>query len=160
VPRDSIVAELTVDMIGRGEATDETGITKDEELRHGNPDFVEVIGARRLSTELGALIEGANADAKTGLHIDYSADADGHPDALYCRNDQASYAPYGIPVAFFTTGYHADYREVTDEPQYIRYQHMARIVELVSASAMRLANVDHRPVVDKPKPDPKARCTQ
>jgi len=160
VPRDSIVAELTVDMIGRGEATDETGITKDEELRHGNPDFVEVIGARRLSTELGTLIEAANAAARAPLHIDYFADVDGHPDALYCRNDQASYARYGIPVAFFTTGYHADYREVTDEPQYIRYQHMVRIVELVSASATRLANLDHRLVADGLKSDPKARCTQ
>jgi hypothetical protein len=149
VPRDSIVAELGVDLVGRGEASDEVGVTKGEEPLHGNPDYVAVIGARRLASELGPLIESANTDARLGLHIDYAADADGHPEALYCRTDQWSYARFGIPVAFFTTGYHADYREVTDEPQYIQYRHMARVVELVSASALKLANLDHRPVVDR-----------
>jgi Zn-dependent M28 family amino/carboxypeptidase len=159
VPRDSIVAELGVDMIGHGEATDEIGITMDEEPRHGNPDYVGLIGPHRLSAELGTLIEAANTEAGLGLRFDRAGDLEGHPDGLYCRNDLSSYARYGIPVAFFTTGFHVDFREVTDEPQYIRYQHMARIVRLVSASALKLANLDHRPALDRPKPDPKARCT-
>jgi hypothetical protein len=146
-------------MIGHGEATDEIGITMDEEPRHGNPDYIGLIGPHRLSAELGTLIEAANTEAGLGLRIDHAADVEGHPDGVYCRNDPSSYARYGIPVAFFTTGFHADYREVTDEPQYIRYQHMARIVRLVSASALKLANLDHRPALDRPKPDPKARCT-
>ena len=159
VPRDSIVAQLGVDMIGHGEATDETGVTMDEEPRHGNPDYVGLIGPRRLSAELGRLIETANTEARLGLRLDVASDAPNHPDGLFCRNDPSSYARYGIPVAFFTTGFHADYRQVTDEPQYIRYQHMARIVQLVSASGLKLANLDHRPALDHPKPAPNARCT-
>jgi hypothetical protein len=159
VPREAIVAELSVDMIGRGEATDEVGITAtDDEPRKGNPDFVEVIGSRRQSSELGALIEGANRSAKLGLRLDYAADVEGHPEGLFCRNDQASYARYGIPVTLFTTGYHADFRQLTDEPQYVRYGHMARIVQLVASSALTIANLDHRLVRDKPAPDPKAAC--
>jgi len=158
VPRDSVVAQITVDMIGRGEATDEVGITADEDPRRGNPNFVEVIGSRRQSSELTALIERSNSDAKLGLRLDYSADADGHPEGLACRNDQASYARYGIPATLFTTGYHADYREITDEPQYVQYGHMARIVELVSRTTLTLANLDHRLKADKPAPDPKAAC--
>lgn len=158
IPRDSIVAELTVDMIGRGEKSDEVGITADEEPRYGSPDFVEIIGSRRQSSEFGTLIPAANTDSKLGLKLDYAADADGHPEGLVCRNDQASYARFGIPSALFTTGYHADFRQVTDEPQYVQYQHMARIVQLVSATTLKVAGLDHRPSLDKPKPDSKAAC--
>ena len=160
VSRDSIVAFLNLDAVGHGEATDETGVTKDEALVHGNPNYVQLIGARRQSTELGALVESVNALAKPGMSLDYSADADGHPDRPYCRNDQWVYGRYGIPTVFFTTGAHADWREPTDEPQYIQYQHMARVDQLVLATALRVANLDHRLTVDKPKPDPLAACQQ
>jgi hypothetical protein len=49
---------------------------------------------------------------------------------------------------------------VTDEPQYIDYARMAQVATLVHDSAIRIANLDHRIVVDKPKPDPKGRCVQ
>jgi hypothetical protein len=59
-----------------------------------------------------------------------------------------------------TTGLHGDYHQVTDEPQYIDYAHMARVGRFVVDLATRVANLDHRPVVDKPKPDPNAACKQ
>ncbi|MEP6762861.1 MAG: M28 family peptidase [Gemmatimonadaceae bacterium] len=158
VARDSIVAEFDVDMIGRGEKTDEVGITADDIPRYGNVDFLEVIGAKRQSSELGALIEQSNVSAKTALKLDYTADAEGHPEGLFCRNDASAYGRLGIPAALFTTGYHSDYRQVTDEPQYVQYQHMARITRLVGASTLKIANLDHRLTADKPKPDPKAIC--
>jgi hypothetical protein len=37
---------------------------------------------------------------------------------------------------------------------------MARVGRLVVDLAARVANLDHRPVVDKPKPDPNATCKQ
>ena len=43
---------------------------------------------------------------------------------------------------------------MTDEPQYIDYEHMARVADLVEDIALRVANLDHRVVVDHPKPDP------
>jgi hypothetical protein len=49
---------------------------------------------------------------------------------------------------------------VTDEPQYIDYDRMAHVATLVHDAALRVANLDHRVVVDKPKPDPKGRCVQ
>jgi len=64
-------------------------------------------------------------------------------------------------VIFFTTGGHADYHQVTDEPEYIQYDHMARVDKLVFDIATKVANLDHRVSVDKPKPDsPFARCQQ
>ena len=94
------------------------------------------------------------------FHFDYQFDADGHPEQIYCRSDHYNYARYGIPIVFFTTGLHGDYHQVTDEPQYIDYAHMARVGQLVYDAGMTVANLDHRPVVDHPKPDPHGTCVQ
>jgi hypothetical protein len=151
VPRDSIVAQLNIDMIGRGEASDLPG---------GNPGYLQLIGSRRLSTELGDLLEKVNIDGKHGFKFDYAFDAAGHPEQYYCRSDHYEYARYGIPIAFMSTGSHVDYHQVTDEPQYINYTHLARVAGFVADVAAHVANLDHRIVVDHPKPDPKGQCVQ
>ena len=151
VPRDSIVAQLNMDMIGRGKATDAMG---------RGPNNIQLIGVRRLSTQLGDLIDSVNASRTPHMDIDMSFDANGHPLNRYCRSDHRMYARYGIPISYFSLGYHADYHQITDEPQYIDYEHMARVAQLVHDVAVAVANLDHRIVVDKPKPDPKAPCRQ
>ncbi len=160
VPRESIVAELNVDMIGRGDATDVTGSAKDGKSIRGGESYVQLIGSRRTSTELGDLTEKVNTDKKHNLIFDYSLDADGHPQNIFCRSDHWSYARYAIPIVFFTTGGHADYHQLTDEPQYINYPHMAKVANFVRDLATETASLDHRPKVDKPKPDPKGACQQ
>ena len=160
VPRDSIVAQLNMDMVGRGAVADNTGITKEGSRYHGNPDYVQLVGSRRLSTELGDLAESVNRAEKRPMSFDYAMDANGHPSNIYCRSDHYEYARYGIPIVFFTTGGHADYHQVTDEPQYIDYDRMARVAQYVADLATRVGNLDHRPVVDKQKPDPHGQCAQ
>jgi Zn-dependent M28 family amino/carboxypeptidase len=160
VSRDSIVAQLNLDMVGRGAATDITGEKKEGGLLRGGAGYLQLVGSRRLSTELGDLIEAVNKENKLGFNFDYGIDANGHPQNIYCRSDHYEYARYGIPVTFFTTGGHADYHQVTDEPQYLDYKHMAEVATLVRDVAVRVANLDHRIAVDKPKPDPKGRCVQ
>jgi hypothetical protein len=154
VSRDAIVAQLNMDMVGRGKPTDSTGTSM------GGPGQLQLIGSRRLSTQLGDLVETANRDGRHGFTFDYALDADGHPANIYCRSDHYMYARFGIPVVFFTTGVHQDYHMLTDEAQYIDYAKMARVSGLVTDIALRLANAPARPVVDKPKPDPKAECRQ
>jgi hypothetical protein len=151
VPRDSIVAQINIDMVGRGGPAD---------LREGSDRYLQLVGSRRLSTELGDLTEAVNKTQPMPFTFDYTFDANGHPDNIYCRSDHYNYARYGIPVVFVTTGLHGDYHQVTDEPQYIDYAHMARVGTLVFDLANRVAGMDHRPVVDKPKPDPTATCRQ
>jgi peptidase M28-like protein len=160
VPRDSIVAQLNIDMVGRGDAWDVTGASKDGQVLRGNPAYLQVVGSRRLSKELGDLLEEVNTTGKHGLQFDYAMDANGHPMNIYCRSDHYEYARYGIPIAFFTTGGHSDYHQVTDEPQYIDYPHMARVDNFIEDALLHLANLDHRVVVDQPRPDPKGRCQQ
>jgi hypothetical protein len=151
VPMDSIVAQLNMDMVGRGGADDIAG---------GGPDYIQLVGSRRLSRELGDLVEAVNARQSQPFKFDYSFDADGHPERIYCRSDHAMYARYGVPVTFFHTGLHPDYHQVTDEPQYIDYPKMARIAMLVHDVTVELANRAQRPRLDGPKPDPAAACRQ
>jgi hypothetical protein len=160
VPRDSIVAQLNMDMVGRGDAWDQTGLDKSGRALHGGPNSLFLVGSRRLSTELGDIVERVNAEGKHGLVFDYAFDANGHPEYIYCRSDHYEYARYGIPIVFFTTGVHSDYHQVTDEPEYIDYQHMARVASLVEDVTVHVANLDHRVVVDHPKPDPRGACQQ
>ena len=151
VPRDSIIAQLNMDMVGRGRRSD---------TERGGPNALGLVGSRRLSTELGDLIERINRGRQPPFEIDYTYDANGHPDNVYCRSDHYMYARYGIPIAFFSSGIHRDYHMVTDEPQYIDYARMARIAAFIRDVARGVADLDHPPVVDKPKPDPKAPCQQ
>jgi Zn-dependent M28 family amino/carboxypeptidase len=151
VPRDSLVAQINMDMVGRGSAAD---------ITNGGPGYMQVIGSRRLSTELGDLVESVNTAGNHGFTFDYQYDAPGHPQQYYCRSDHYMYARYGIPVVFFSTGSHADYHQVTDEPEYIDYEKMARVASFVADLTRSVANLDHRVVVDKPKPDPAGRCVQ
>ena len=53
-----------------------------------------------------------------------------------------------------------DYHQVTDEPQYIDYDHMATVAKLVHATATNVANLGHRVAVDHAKPDPHGDCRQ
>ncbi len=149
VPRDSIVTEINMDMIGRGDAADVPG---------GGPAFLQLVGSRKLSTELGDIVDAVNKAEPQPFTFDYQYDVPNEPHNIYCRSDHALYARFGIPIAFFFTGVHRDYHQVTDEPEYIDYPKMARVTQLVYDITARVADLDHRPVVDKPKPDPNAPC--
>lgn len=151
VPRDSIVAQINIDMIGRGGAQDLPG---------GGPGYLQLIGSKRLSTELGDIVEAEGKRGPVPFKFDYQFDANGHPQQYYCRSDHYMYARYGIPVVFLSTGGHAEYHQVTDEPQYLDYDQLARVSQLVHNIAKTVANLDHRVKVDGPKPDPNGQCRQ
>lgn len=151
VPLESIVANVNIDMIGRGSG---------EDLPGGGPNYVQLLGPKRLSTEYARLIERVNARRMQPFRIDEQYDAAGHPEQYYCRSDHWNYARYGIPVAFFSTGSHADYHQLTDEVQYIDFEHYARVVGFVGEVAMAVGDLAQRPVVDGQKPDPRGECRQ
>jgi hypothetical protein len=151
VPHDSIVAQLNMDMVGKGTAAD---------LPTGGPRNLQVIGSRRLSTDLGNIVDSVNAKRSIPYIIDYSFDAPRHPLNRYCRSDHYMYARSGIPITYFSRGYHQDYHQVTDEPQYIDYQGLANVAGFVRDVAIAVADRNDKVRVDKPKPDPLAPCRQ
>ena len=152
VPRDSIVAQVNMDQMGRGDPVDNPP---------GGPNALVVIGPRRLSTELGSMVEKVNARPEHKFTLDYEFDRDNDPTNAYCRSDHYMYARYGIPVAFFVAAaWYFDYHMVSDEPQYIAYDRMTKIGRFIRDYVADVANLSHRPVVDQPKPEPNGLCRQ
>lgn len=141
VPREAIVAQLNADMIARN-----------------HPDSILLVGSRRLSTELGDLVEAVNARQPRPFLVDYSWDRPGHPERIYCRSDHYSYARFGIPVTFFFAGLHEDYHRPSDEADRIDYDKLARAARLMGDVAVEVANRPERPTVDQPVPPPGAPC--
>jgi hypothetical protein len=126
----------------------------------GGPDYLQLIGSRRLSTEYGQWIDEVNGRAARPFRIDYQFDADGHPEQYYCNGDHWNFVRYGIPSVFVTTGAHADYHRVSDEVDKIDFEKLTRVTQFVADMALDVANRPARPRIDKPKPDPRARCVQ
>jgi hypothetical protein len=148
VPLESIVANLNMDMIGRGRAEDVPG---------GSDDLLFVIGSYNDSRELGEIVAAVNGRQERPLTLDYRLDPPtewpGYNN-LYGRSDHINYARRGIPIAFFFTGLHYDYHRVTDEPQYIHYPKLERIARLIREVALDVANRDQRPAMNPPAPQP------
>ncbi|HEX6574800.1 MAG TPA: M28 family peptidase [Gemmatimonadaceae bacterium] len=151
VPHDSIIAQINMDMVGRGERRDNPV---------GGPTYLQVIGSRRLSTDLGNVLDSVNAARAVPWNLDYSFDAKGQVQNRYCRSDHYMYARTGIPIAYLSRGYHPAYHQVIDEPQYISYTGLANVATFVRDVATALANRNDRVRVDKPKPNPLAPCQQ
>lgn len=151
VDRSKIVAQVNIDMIGRGSARDVKG---------GGEDYLTVLGPKRLSSQYDQWVRDVNAKQARPFQLDYQFDADGHPQQFYCRSDHYHYARYGVPIAFFFTNIHEDYHQVTDEPQYIEYPKYTRVTQYLHDLSVFVANQPQAPVVDKPKPDPTGTCRQ
>jgi len=49
---------------------------------------------------------------------------------------------------------------VTVEAAYIDYDHMTRVTRYIGDVLAWVADLDHRLVVDRPKPDPRPACRQ
>ena len=133
VPRNRIIAQLNIDMIGRG---------GEHDLEGGGPNYLALVGSRRVNARLGDLIDSVNAaaDLPARFQIDYSWDAPDHPEQIYSRSDHYSYATAGIPVAFLFTGLHRDYHRVTDEPQYIDYAKLEKVARFVAEIVKTVGN--------------------
>jgi hypothetical protein len=132
VPIDSIVAQLNADMIGRNA-----------------PDSLYIVGPKAAtngrSRRLGEIIDSVNAALPTPFAVDRSWDDANHVLQVYQRSDHFNYAKRGIPVAFFTTGMHADYHEVSDEAGHIEYDKLARVARLMMEVGRAVGNSAARP---------------
>ena len=132
MPLEQIVAAHNMDMLGKGRA---------DQVKFGGPNSVQTLGARRLSREFGDIIDSVNAVRAEPMALDKSWDVTANPMNRFCRSDQVSYVNKNIPVTYFSLGYSQDYHQLTDDPQYIEYEHSARlgrfIHDVMNAIAMR-----------------------
>jgi len=141
VPIEKIAAQLNIDMIGRNRCDDPNEENK-----------VYIVGSDRISTELHNLNEDANTSLSQPMTLDYEFNDPTDPESLYMRSDHYSYAAKGIPIIFYTTGLHKDYHYVTDEVSKIDFPKMSHITQLVYATGMKVANLDHVPARDNKGP--------
>jgi hypothetical protein len=145
VPLRKLVVNFNIDMVGRSRAQDNTD-PRDRMLT--DKDSIYVIGADKLSTELHKINEQTNAETAR-LRFDYTYNPESHPERFYYRSDHFNYAKHGIPVIFFFTGVHRDYHRTTDDLEKLDFVKMERISRMILATGWRVANLDHRLVVDK-----------
>jgi Zn-dependent M28 family amino/carboxypeptidase len=131
-PLENTVSTLNIDMIGR---VDE---------RHKNDEnYIYVIGADRISTELHFIIQEANYNF-VNLNLDYKYNEENDPNRYYYRSDHYNFATKGIPVVFFFNGEHEDYTKPTDTADKINYPLLAKRTKLIFATAWYLANSPER----------------
>ncbi len=135
-PLKNTVANINVDMVGRVDKKYEN-----------NPNYIYVIGADRLSTELHEINEAANKN-NTNLTLDYTYNEENDPNRYYYRSDHYNFAEKGIPAVFFFNGTHDDYHMISDTVEKINFEKMETIGRLVFATAWELVNRDKRIEVD------------
>jgi len=143
VPLTQIVAAHNMDMVGKG---------KNWQVKYGGPASVQMLGARRLSREFGDIIDSVNANIPEPMAIDRSWDVPANPLNRFCRSDQVNYVRKDIPVVYMSLGYAVDYHMQTDEPQYIDYDHAARLGRFVHQVMTGVANRPNKPAIAGPDP--------
>jgi Zn-dependent M28 family amino/carboxypeptidase len=149
IPLASIVAAHNMDMVGKGRA---------DQVKFGGPSSVQMLGARRLSREFGDVIDSVNATRAEVMAIDKSWDIPANPMNRFCRSDQVNYVARDVPVTYFSLGYAQDYHQPTDEPQYIDYEHAARVGRFIHDVMMAIANRKDRLAISVNDPTmPKCR---
>ncbi|UYZ60932.1 M28 family metallopeptidase [Hymenobacter latericus] len=133
VPKNSIVAVLNGDMIGRNA-----------------PDSAALLGSvppHRNSTALVNMALQAN-NQFTKFKLDNRWDDPRHPEGWYFRSDHLPYVRAGIPGLFFTTLLHPDYHTPRDEAARIDIAKLARMTRWMYATGWAVSNTPERPTVD------------
>lgn len=136
-PLENTVADLNIDMIGRS-----------DEAHENNPNYVYLIGSDKLSKELHDLSEEMNHKF-TKLDLDYTYNLDSDPNRFYYRSDHYNFAKNNIPVIFYFNGTHENYHRISDTPDKINYELLAKRTQLVFYTAWEIANRENRITVDK-----------
>lgn len=125
-----MVANINMDMIGRL-----------------SEDTLYCIGASRLSTELGRLVEEVNART-SNFYLDYTFDAPNDPNRFYERSDHYNFAKVGIPIAFLFDNMNDDYHKPSDDSYKINYPKLVKVSDLVYGLTLEIANLGHKLTVD------------
>lgn len=133
IPLENIVADLNVDMIGR----------RDFVYEKNKKDYIYLVGSDKLSTELHDISEAMNKKY-TNLTLDYTYNAEKHPEMIYYRSDHYNFAKFNIPVIFYYSGEHADYHKPTDTVDKIDFDQMLKRTQLIFVTAWELANRNER----------------
>ena len=138
-PLEKTVADVNIDMVGR----------VDEKYKD-NPNYIYVIGADKLSSEMHQINEDMNK-TYTKLTLDYTYNDENDPNRYYYRSDHYNFAEKGIPVIFYFNGTHDDYHQPSDTIDKINFSEMSVRAKLAFYTAWEIANRDERLKIDSKK---------
>jgi len=126
-----VIVHLNIDMIGRK-----------------SQDSIYCIGASKISSELGTLVNDVNLNTSDFI-LDYSFDDPNDPQRFYYRSDHIHYANKGIPIAFFYDYMNKDYHKPTDTVDRINFDKIVKVADLIYNLTLKISNLDHKLTVDK-----------
>lgn len=138
IPIENTVASFNADMIGRSDP---------ENIRLGDTDYVYLIGGEIISSGLDSLVVTANTNS-VNMRLDRKYNDLTDSNQFYRRSDHWNFGRLGVPFVFFFTGVHEDYHRPSDTVDKIDFEKYTRVVQLIYASTIKVANYDGRPEVD------------
>ncbi|HET7287018.1 MAG TPA: M28 family peptidase, partial [Pyrinomonadaceae bacterium] len=125
VPWDRTVAGINMDGVGGLDAKHPTQ----------SKNYIYILGTDELSNELIDVTKSLNRT--TGINLDLT------PNQGF-TSDQLNFEAQLVPYIYYSTGLTEKYHQTSDEPNTIDYEHLARVVRLIFATAWQAANQDTR----------------
>jgi Zn-dependent M28 family amino/carboxypeptidase len=138
VPIEQTVTAFNTDMIGRSDT---------ENVEAGTTDYFYLIGGEIISSGLDSLVTTAN-EATVQMRVDRKYNDLTDSNQFYRRSDHWNFGRLNVPFVFFFTGVHEDYHRPSDEVDKIEFEKYSRLVRMIYASTVKVANFDGRPQVD------------
>lgn len=108
-------AMINMDMIGRAK------LNKKEQW------ITYILGAETLTKQNSTL----QKEHAPNIKLNYTYNSKTHSEQLYYRSDHYNFAKYGVPFIYFTTGFHKDYHQPTDDSHKINYTGLRDIGQMV-----------------------------
>jgi hypothetical protein len=131
VPWERTVADINMDGVG--------GIDAKHPTKSKN--YIYILGTQELSTELIDVAKRLNQT--TGVNLELT------PNQGFA-SDHMNFEAQLIPHLYYSTGLTENYHQPEDEPETIDYDHFAKVVRLIFATAWQVANQDTRiPAIDR-----------
>ncbi|MBN2730988.1 MAG: M28 family peptidase [Balneolaceae bacterium] len=137
-PIEKTVANINTDMIGRVDP---------EHRESGKTDYVYIIGAEIISSDIDSLLKAGNARSGE-LTLDMRYNDLNDPNQFYRRSDHWNFGRFGVPFVFFFNGVHEDYHRPSDEIDKINFPLLTKTARSMYATTVMVANADSAPKVD------------
>lgn len=137
-PIEKTVANINTDMIGRVDP---------EHRAKGDEDYIYIIGAEIISSDMDSLLKAGNARSGE-LTLDMRYNDLNDPNQFYRRSDHWNFGRFGIPFVFFFNGVHEDYHRPSDEIDKINFDLFRKTARSMYATTVMVANADSAPTVD------------
>ncbi len=141
------IANLNIDAVGRIEGSP-----------NGRPNYLFLVGAERVSSELKDLTDYMNTARNLNLVLDYTFyESEVFSDIFYLFSDQYNFGKHHVPVIYYTGGLHDDLYKPTDTEDLINYKILRERTLLIFYTAWELANRDSLLKKDLVKPSKKKK---